>query len=525
MTPSMKTKLEDRIVSVGALCVIAVTVAFAFSPALQGGFIHWDDTLYVTDNPFIREITPHTVGTLLTTPFGGTYQPVVNLSFLLEYRLFGLDPAGYHATNLLLHICNCLLVFWIICLLDGSVAAAFVTALLFGVHPLRVESVAWVSERKDVLCGLFYLLALAQYCLYVKRGSVKRYYLSFFLFILSLGSKAIAVTLPIVFFLADYLVGRRFTKQTVGEKAPFLAASLLFGAIALFAQGASLGVGPGRDFDPLLQITAALYGITMYACKTFFPSNLSLIYPYPVGDSAYYATAALAVILVTGVVVAALISSRYTRKVVFALSFSFFTILPVLQLVPFGSAIMADRYTYLPSIGVAYLISVGLLAAYGRICRDRPVLRRVAVAALSGVIVVLSVMTYQRAGVWKDSIAIFSDVIAKHPNAYEAYNNRGVAYAQKGDLQSAAADFERSIQMRADQFAVCNNLAGIYYTLRAPEKAVEMLVRAIALKPDAASGYFNLASAYVMMGRKAEADALYRKALELDPHLSGPRRP
>jgi hypothetical protein len=270
------------------VCIIAIIVICAFAPAVRNEFLNWDDDFYVTENIHISRISLANIKTLLTTSIQGTYQPVVNISYLLEHHFFDLNASFYHATNILLHLLNCIFVFWLILLLDGNVLVSLMAALLFGLHPLRVESVVWISERKDVLYSFFFLWALVDYCRYIKGNSIKYYFSSLFLFLLSLGSKSMAVTLPLVFFAVDYLLERRFNKKVILEKVPFFVLAFLFGLITIFTQGKALGLGHGKPFIISSRIAAPFYGIVMYFYKTVFPVNLSLIYPYPPQNAGFY---------------------------------------------------------------------------------------------------------------------------------------------------------------------------------------------------------------------------------------------
>lgn len=503
-----------------SICAIIMIVTLAFAPAINNDFINWDDNKYVTDNPHIKEPTAKNIKTLLTTSFVGTYQPVVNISYLIEHSLFGPKAAVYHATNILIHAANSVLVFLVFALLDGNLFVSLSTALLFGAHPLRVESVAWVSERKDVLYALFYLWALLNYCLYVKRGSRKYYRRALPLFVLSLGSKAMAVTLPVVFFAVDYLTRRQFSKKTLMEKVPFFALALIFGVIALFSQGKPTGMWQGGRIDIFYQLSAAFYGMIMYVYKAIAPLNLSLMYPYPPRNALYYSVCFISVVFIISAISLAIFSRRYTRKVIFSLSFALITILPVLQLIPIGSSIMADRYTYLPSVAVSYLAGLGLLRIYNMKSGSGQTMKHMTTAALALFIAGMSYLTYERSKVWKDSITVFSDVINKYPEVYMAYNNRGVAYLGDGRTSDAIADFERSIAINRDQFGVYNNLGIIYNKMNMPEKSMEALRKAMSLNPDYAGTYNNLGNTYARLGREREALEAFEKAVKLDPNFS-----
>ena len=534
-----------------SICAIAVIVICAFAPAVKNDFINWDDPGYVTENAYINHVSLANIKALLTTSFVGTYQPVANLTYLLEHHFFGSNASFYHATNILLHFFNCILVFWLVMLLDGNILVSLVTALLFGLHPLRVESVAWISERKDVLYSFFFLWALVDYCRYIRDKSVKYYYRSFFLFLLSLGSKAMAATLPLVFFAVDYLLKRRFNKKIILEKAPFFIFAFLFGLIAVFAQGRSLKLGHGEPFVILRQLSAPFYGTMMYLYKTVFPVNLSLIYPYPPQNAGFYLVCLISAIFILFVAGAVIFSKRFTRKVNFAFLFALITILPVLQFIPIGTVIMADRYTYLPSIGICYIASAGFFYLYNMKHRYMPLVKTVQIIFLAGIVAALFLMTYNRTQAWKDSITIFSDVIKKYPDAYIAHNNRGDAYFKQGNLPQAISDYTRAIEIdpglasaydnRALAYAKQGNLTQaisdctraieinhnyvgaydnrgvIYYDKGNLPQAISDFTRAIEINPNIAKVYLNRGAAYGKQGNLPEAISDYTRAIEINP--------
>jgi len=488
-------------------------VICAFAPAVKNEFVEWDDPYYVTKNIYISHISLANIKALLTTSFDGTYQPVVNLTYLLEHYLFDLKAFFYHTTNILLHVLNCLLVFQLILLLGDSIPVALVTALLFGLHPLRVESVAWISERKDVLYSFFFLWALLDYCRYIQKNSIKYYYRSFFLFLLSLGSKAMAVTLPLVFFAVDYLLKRKFTKNIILEKAPFFVLAFLFGSIAIFAQG----LGHGEPFAISRRITAPFYGIIMYLYKTVFPANLSIIYPYPPQNAGFYFVCLLSLILISLIAGVMIISRRFTRKVNFAFLFAFITILPVLQFIPVGTAIMADRYTYLPSIGISYIASVGFFYLYRMKHRYMPLLKAAHIILLAGIITALSLLTYNRTHAWKDSITIFSDAVKKYPDAYMAYNNRGVVYNHEGNLPQAVSDCTKAIEINPKYANAYNNRGNAYSRQGNLPQAISDFNRAIEINPHDSSYYNGRGFAYAVQNKFIQAISDFTRAIEINP--------
>ena len=317
-----------------ALILIAVVTAVSFLSSLDNGFVNWDDNEYVTENYAIRSFSWNTLKTIFTSFYLGTYCPLVILSYTLEYALFGLAPFGYHLTNLLLHIGNTLLVFALVLRLSTHPPSALVAALLFGVHPLHVESVAWVTERKDVLSTLFFLGALLCYLRYQEDKQAHLYALSIVAFVLSLFSKPMGVTLPLILLLCDYLCARGWTYRTLVEKVPFVMVSALFSVIMVLAQHSSGGINAARFSALVDNVLVACWGLVFYLSKTLAPVGLSAYYPYPPEISFHLLAFFLPPILLLALTAGVWISRRYTRTVVFGSLFFFVTLLPVLKIIP-----------------------------------------------------------------------------------------------------------------------------------------------------------------------------------------------
>ncbi|HLD30394.1 MAG TPA: hypothetical protein VJC03_08625, partial [bacterium] len=263
-----------------ALFFIATVTFLSLSPVLRASFLNIDDNTYVTQNSDITTLSWQGVKRVFSSSYVSMYIPVTMLSYSLEYRFFRLNPAAYHTTNLLLHIANCCLVFWLVLLLSGNnMPAAFFTALFFGIHPLRVESVAWIAERKDVLCALFFIGTLISYSYYKLSGRKKFYYVSFALFVFALLSKPMTVTLPFVMLLFDHYYRGRLSLTDLKEKIPFLTTAFLGGVVTLITQGSTNAISTAHSF--LSNVLVAAHGILFYLWKTLVPVDLSAYYPYP----------------------------------------------------------------------------------------------------------------------------------------------------------------------------------------------------------------------------------------------------
>lgn len=421
-------------------------------PALQGEFLDWDDPYYVTHNFRIQQLSWANVADLFRLeprngPIpNGQYTPLAELTLMVEHRLAGLTPWVYHATNLLIHVANVFLVYVLLRKLRADRPWAWLTAALFAVHPLHVESVAWIAERKDVLCALFYLGALILY-LQFRAGGRRRYFAAAVAAGgLALLSKPMAVTLPAVLVLCDLYLGRSLADQAKRPwLLPFAALSLVFAAITLRTH-VGYGVIRGGEVGNVLQnATMASWNFFWFVGKTLWPVGLTAYVPVPPAGAAttvVYGLAALGV----AVLVAALgwqAWRRGLRLVPFGIFFFLVALLPVSRLVPIGIRYMvADRFFYIPGIGFLMLLAYGLVRWIRRPGAARP-LRIAAVAAL---LLVWGGLTFAQSRVWRSSETLWTRVLERVPNATVALNGTALSHIDAFRLELAKAELERSIQ-------------------------------------------------------------------------------
>ena len=486
------------------VCVLALLVFTAFLPALKNNFVNWDDHGYVIDNQAVKSLSWENTKTIFTSFFIGNYQPISILSYSLEYYFYDLYPAGYHLTNLILHLFNSMLVLWLIFILSDDLAVSFIAAILFGIHPLHVESVAWISERKDVLYALFFLGAVISYFYYVKKDrAAKYYYFSLSLFLLALLSKAMAVTLPLTLLLIDYALYRKPDKSVFIEKIPFFALSLIFGMVCVFSQYFNKCTCP---FSSILNVMFAGNNIMFYLSKIFWPVHLSPLYPNIEG-SAFLFYGLLFLFLV--------FLKRCSRKIVFGAMLFFINILPVIPLL-----LVADRYTYVASIGIFYIIGEGFVWLYKR---SMPYVRAIRIFLLTALIVIVGVLmllTWKRCAVWEDSVSLWNDVLLNYPASQTALKNRGAAYTNNGKIAEAIADFTKAIEVGPDNALIYTLRADAYREIGNFEQAINDYNKAIGLDPDNALTYFDRGCAYDGKGDLPKAIHDYTKAIEIDPKNS-----
>ncbi len=410
---------------------------------LQGQFVEWDDTTHITQNLAIRAFTTENLRAMFTEPVAKLYCPMTWLSFAVDYRIWGREPFGYHLTNLLLHLANTVLVLLLAYRLlrdrtQHAIPVALLTAALFGVHPLRVESVAWVTERKDVLFALFYLLALLAYIRWTERDERAGYWLCLGLFIASAHSKSTAVTLPVVLLLLDTFVFRR---RAWREKLPFFGVSIIVGLATVVAQASGKGeTVASTEFIPIWARFGLLgYCPLFYVRKFFWPTHLSPIYP-TFDEMNWTPLVALAWLLafvgLTGGIV--LLRRRMPALLPWWL-FYLVTLSPTIGLLPVGIHVTADRFSYLPLLGLAMPVSLGIAAAASH--------TKYVWLAAAGIVLGLAAATFQRTSVWHDTETLFTSVLRENPNCLPAHLNIIDWYVQHKQFDEAIAHGRKAVDL------------------------------------------------------------------------------
>lgn len=493
------------------LLLLALT---ALGPVLLGGFTNWDDPIYLVNNPMVKSLSWSALGRCFTTPVSGHYHPLVMITFLLEHAVFGLWPPVYHATNLLLHLANALLVFYLLYLLSENRWVAAVGAGLFAVHPLQVESVAWISERKNVLATLFFLMAAISYLWYQRdRQQIKWYGFCLLFFLLGLLSKAVVVILPLVLVLCDFIQERRWERAIIIEKIPMLILAGFFSVLAFTVQypggrEAVLGGSPWTD-----RLLVAVKAFVFYLGKTLGPWNLSALYLYPEQVSwthvSFWGPAVIFLVLVA-LVTATL---RFTRKIAFGFLFFGLTLAPMLQLVPVGKVrvLAADRYVYVALIGLGYLAGWGVVQAHQRLRRKGALLTSLVPTLVVLIFAGMGFLSWERTRVWRNSETLWRDVLEKYPQAYTAHNSLAEALIANGDLAAALEEAEKAVAL-APRYAFGHNSLGVIHLNRGDsERAIAAFRRALAIEPNFVRAYHNLAVALADQGQMQEAHTLLQQ--------------
>ncbi len=523
--------------------LIAVVVFAAFLPVLRAGFVNWDDDHNIINNPHLRSLGPAQLRWMFTQPFAGHYQPLTWLSLAVDYQVWGLDrPGGFHLTNLVLHVFTAVAVYLLatrlITLEPVSAAlrsprvvriAAAVAALLFALHPLRVESVAWVTERRDVLSGLFFVLSILAYLnaarLFRDGHPHSAWYAgSIVLCALSLLCKAHAVTLVGVLVLLDIYPLRRFAHHRVRPlvgKAPFLVLSAVFAYLAIRAQARVGALYPLDDYDFTARVAQALYGHAFYLSKLVFPIALGPLYDLPeravlVGRLLWVG---LAVLVAVGVI-AVLLRRRFPF---FALGWGWYVIvlLPVSGLLQSGAQLAADRYTYVSCIGWA--VAGGALFERLMSRSQASAVRTILVTAVTGVVLaVFGVLTWQQSCIWHDSQTLWQRGTRVSPNSAIAHTNLGDALMRSAEPDCAAAmrSYQRALKLNPRDAKAHNGVATAALPMNRPDVALLHLEKAVLLDPQYAFAHLNLGYVLAGYGRLDEAIEQYRWALKIDPAFS-----
>lgn len=497
-----------------SILVVFAASVIPFLPALFNGFVNWDDPRFILDNPHIRGLTGSNIAAMFTTFVDGNYIPFTLLSFAVNHELHGLQPAGFHVANILLHGINAVLVLLLLRRMGGSAISAAFGALLFSLHPLRVESVVWATERKDVLFALFYFMALLAYLQYLENRSIKQLAAVWVLFLCSGLAKQMAISLPIVLLLLDFAARRKWEWRVLLEKIPFVAGSLGFVAVAYVGQHASDSILHGTQYTPLHRLLLSCNSLVMYLKSLVWPMDLSCIYPYPkdvVSEAAY---TPFVILLLAGIV---FFLGRKFRPLWIAGLLFLVTLAPVLNVVPAGAQMVADRFMYLPSVAFSYLVAVTTAGGWTRWSRLR---RQLALVAATALLALMPVLTWQRSAVWKNDLTLWNDTVRKAPDAFVAHSNLALAQMNAGDFEAAVRGFTRAIALSPTVSDSYSNRGLSYRKLGKREAALADFTMAVTLEPDNATYWFNRAETYYDNDECDKALSDYARALELDPKRS-----
>ena len=502
--------------------ILVVTLA-VYLPAFQNEFTNWDDPGYVVENSLIKDLSMENLGKIFKEPYFSNYQPVTLLVYALTYHFWGLDAFWFHFVNIIIHLINTLLVFILIRKLTQNLTVTVIVAALFGIHTMHVESVAWVSELKDVLYSMFFLGSLILYTDYVKKLPSKNYarvviyfVVSLLLFYLSILSKGQAVMLAMALFGIDFIMQRKDYIRLLIEKIPFFFLSIWYGLVAMAAQKGSGAMYEAPDFDFIKRLLYAADNFFIYIFKLIIPSGLSAFHPYPLhaeGVPITYYIALVGLLLVIALSIYALYK-RY-RLLFFGIWFYAINISIVLQFLPVGSAKISERYSYLPSLGIFLLMAMGAYFLMKKYFSARVFLSLVLIIYMG----VLSFLTYNRGKIWQNSITLWTDVINKYsdsPRIGVAYNNRGNALKAEGRVDEAIRDYNMNIKIKQANRETYENLANAYRQAGRMEEAMAIYEKNLSEDGNFVMSMNNMGNAMFEQGKFKEALGYYNEVLSLD---------
>jgi hypothetical protein len=547
--------------------VLAVVTLAVFWQVNHYDFTSLDDNVYVTQNSHIQSgITLDGFCWAFSTRYFGLWNPLVWLSFMFDYQLHGLNAGGYHLTNLILHVLSALLLFWLFNRMTGAIWRSAFVAAIFALHPLHVESVAWIAERKDVLSAFFWMLTLCLYVYYTEKPVIRRYLLVLLCFACALMSKPMVITLPIVMILLDYwpldrlqlrkvvmnipevmpvstnkekkknkLKKEAIKKDTspprvqkisepriagiipiwqLWEKIPFFILSIVMVIITLYTPNTTdmSDLSDLKVFPLSSRLANAPVAFVTYLVKTFMPNDMAVLYPFPDQIPLWQVLGASLLILVISIAVIVMMKRLpYLFSGWMWFSITIAPVIGIIQISVTAQYAMADRYHYLPSIGLGVMLAWGIPALIRSEAIRKKIILPVAIAAIA----ILAFLTWRQCGYWKDGMDLWNHTLKVTDYNWLAYNNRGNTYHHLGNYRQAIEDLNRAIEIKPGYAEAYNNRAKAYNGVGNYRQAIKDLYRAIEIKQGYADAYYNRAIVYLKQGDNILGCRDAQKACEL----------
>lgn len=509
-----QSKQETRINLKLWIPLILAFAALIYAQSLFNGFVQWDDDWYIYENPQILNLSFSSLGNLFASFYNGQYGPLTTLIIGLEFIAGNQQPFLLHFFSLVIHLASAFLVFQISQKLTKNNLAALLVMALFAVHPLQVESVAWISAQKVLLFSFFFLLSLYAYILYQEHKSMKFYALSFLFFVLSFLCKEQAVTLALSIIAVDYWYDRKLiSKQVLFEKIPFLLSALIMGIVTLYSTKTGEFYEDVKSYPLIQQLSYSSYALVMYLVRLIVPFNLSAFHPYPgASQDSFPAYVYLFLIPVLFLIYWFFRSLKKDRLFAFSLFFFVANIALVLQVMPLRDFIMADRYVYIPSLAF-FLFFVLKFHKTGK-NNNSLVYVIIAVCLLFGL------KSFQYSKSWENSLNLFTRVVEVYPQSSVGWNNRGLALENLDRQKEAIADFQKSLKYNPSSLFAYNNMAISLSKMGKYQEAIQELSTAISMREEFAQAYYNRADAYSKLNQQDKAVEDYTRFLQLRPdHL------
>lgn len=525
----MAKNIKVNIYNIIYCLFLTIFILILYWQVLSYDFIAYDDQLYVYKNPYVQSgLSFESVSWAFSSFHAGNWHPLTWLSHILDYEIFKLQPSAYHRTNVLIHIFNTLLLFGVLKMMTGALWQSFVVALVFAIHPLHVESVSWISERKDLLCGFFWFLSLWAYVRYVRSSGIRWYLFLMFLFILGLLSKPMIVTLPFTLLLLDLWPISRITNidnknkkeifkaisLLIYEKAPLFLLSMVSCIITYVAQSHAGALVTFKSYPLSYRITNAIFSYLIYIAKFFWPKSLAVFYPYPTYNSFDLVIGFSILISITFILIYVLRNFPYLT---FGWLWYLGTLVPVIGIIQVGSQSMADRYTYIPMVGLLIALTWGIEDILKRWQINYPVCRSISLIFLAAY---FSIFSWIQAGYWKNSETLFKHAIEVTKSNSGAHFLLGSYYYEQGIFEEAMIEYKKAIKINPNNGNAHKNLGNIYAIRSDAKRAIFHYNAAIRVSQDPSEVYCNLAKIYTNQNKIKEAIQNYKKALEINPEMT-----
>jgi protein O-mannosyl-transferase len=503
--PVQQPSKPTRTPAILAVVAIAVAVLVIYGQTFSFGFISFDDGAYVARNAIVQSgLSLKNLAWAFSTFVTSNWHPLTWISFMLDCQLFGLDPGEQHAVNVLLHLASSILLFLALLRMTGRRWPSALVAAIFAAHPLHVESVAWIAERKDVLCTFFEILAIWFYARYAATSKPRDYALTIAAFALSLLAKPMAVTFPFLLMLIDLWPLNRYLR--IVEKIPMFAMSAAASLVTLRAQGTT-GATALVNLPFADRLGAAIVDYLRYIAKAFWPANLAMLYPIQKFSAPAVFASALILIAISA---AAILTFGRRPYVLVGWLWFIGTLLPVVGLVQVGFQSIADRYSYVPLVG----LSIAVIWTAADLFESKP---RVLATAAAFIIPALMIAAYRQTGYWRDTITLYEHTLAATRDNYVIHNNLGIEFESAGRIDEAAAQFRAAVEAAPDFKDALNSLGAILEYKGDNSGAIALHRRAVAADPNYASAHLNLGHELYQAGQVAEARRELTEGLRLDP--------
>jgi tetratricopeptide (TPR) repeat protein len=525
-----------------SIALVASTL-IAYEQLRHNGFISFDDNEYIVENSYVKSgLTLRNLAWAFTKAHAYNWHPLTWISHMLDCQIYDLSPVGHHLMSLLFHMVNAVLLFLVLNRMTGRMWASAFVAALFALHPLHVESVAWASERKDVLSAFFWILTMWAYMRYTERPDIARYLLIVLIFCLGLMTKQMLVTLPFVLLLLDYwplgrlgVKGRGFNgsapvaisvRRCALEKVPLLILSAIAAVTVYVVQQLTGTVRSFAEYPLAWRIGNTLVAYTVYIGKMFWPCNLAIFYPHPGGDlPAWQITTAIFLLAI--ITIGVILKRKQCPYLIVGWLWYLGTLVPVIGLVQVGLQAYADRYTYIPLVGLFIAIAWGISDIFNRL-KNRETILSLSAAVL---LAVLSVMTWVQVGRWRSDIVLYRHAATVVRDNWWAHNNLGIAYYYEGELDKASRHFAEALRIRPTSQSALSGMGAVLLAQGELDKAIKYLRESLQLKPDFPQAYVYLAQAHTNLGvalakkgRLDEAIKHHFEALRIMPDFPNAHR-